>query len=291
MNDFNEDDNETFSSYGTNSSASSTSMDQIENSIYDDSRRNPSKISGMYNGTGTSCHHCKSRKESDELFFCSNLFSKKTSNDTKRKCHKKYCISCMNKFYHAEYSDGEMGQAGDLGSEWTCPCCKSCCRCTACLKSNSKKSVMSDVSTSLIKNELKSLKAESIVHHKNEKNLPQSISTPKAKDISQELIAHYKEDDIGAMNRSSIHLLNAMLELQAQKEKKKAVIKRNDLVPNFENKVPSLPVKKLPYIPSPMVSISNPANVASPIVYHLNQQMSLDSMNHSNDVKDSNSLI
>ena len=51
----------------------------------------------MRAAVGTSCHQCKSRRSVSELYFCSKSWDKKDSKS--RKCLKKFCGTCLQKFY------------------------------------------------------------------------------------------------------------------------------------------------------------------------------------------------
>jgi hypothetical protein len=50
------------------------------------------------NGSGSSCHQCKSRRGMINLIYCSNMLVKK-SDDRRQACRKKYCEQCLMKFY------------------------------------------------------------------------------------------------------------------------------------------------------------------------------------------------
>lgn len=74
---------------------------------------------------GLSCHHCKSKKSIDALTFCSNVHHSSVKD---RQCQKKYCTSCLNKWY--------SGVPTVLDSQWTCYACMNRCKCKRCSKSS-----------------------------------------------------------------------------------------------------------------------------------------------------------
>ncbi len=73
-------------------------------------------------GSGKSCHQCKSRKDSSELYFCKNNFMKKSNADETRQCHKKFCLQCLQKRYASHLVAGLLcGE--DIDQQWACPSC------------------------------------------------------------------------------------------------------------------------------------------------------------------------
>lgn len=56
------------------------------------------------NGSGTSCHQCKSRRGMNNLIYCSNIFNKK-SDERRQSCRKKYCENCLKRFYGEKAPD------------------------------------------------------------------------------------------------------------------------------------------------------------------------------------------
>jgi len=93
------------------------------------------------NGSGSSCHQCKSRRSMNNLIFCCNMFTKR-NKDKQRKtgekrhvCRKKYCDQCLQKFYHEK----PPAQRQDPSSNWPCPACRGLCCCAACRRQKAKK--------------------------------------------------------------------------------------------------------------------------------------------------------
>ena len=80
---------------------------------------------------GTSCHQCKNTKALKKLAFCANLFSKRTKPE-KRVCRKKFCETCLKKFYKDNLAD-------IVGKSWICASCRGVCCCAACTRQGSKK--------------------------------------------------------------------------------------------------------------------------------------------------------
>lgn len=74
---------------------------------------------------GTSCHQCKNIKTDNKLAFCSHLFDKR-SKPEKRRCRKKYCSSCLQKFYNLKLENTQAG--------WACMSCRGMCVCAACAR-------------------------------------------------------------------------------------------------------------------------------------------------------------
>ena len=119
-------------------------------------KRSKSKQTGILNGDGSSCHQCKwcvhsgprsrpggpvarqiivshwlpccprSRKLKHELSTCDHRFVKKISAGDSRPCHKKYCNTCLVRFY-SETLDS-------LPTPYTCASCRGICVCAACTR-------------------------------------------------------------------------------------------------------------------------------------------------------------
>ena len=95
------------------------------------------KMSG--NGSGSSCHQCKSRRSMNNLIFCSNMFTKRSKDKKRNKekrhvCRKKYCDQCLQKFYHEKAPSKRQ----DPSSTWLCPACRGLCCCAACRRQKTK---------------------------------------------------------------------------------------------------------------------------------------------------------
>lgn len=86
-------------------------------------------------GTGSSCHQCKSRRHQDHLSFCQHTRSKKDSKP-RRVCRKKYCEICLKKFYKED--------PPEFDEDWLCPACRDLCTCAACRRSRNKSDSVSD---------------------------------------------------------------------------------------------------------------------------------------------------
>ena len=71
---------------------------------------------------GTSCHQCKSKKLINELIYCKNSPENKT-----RVCKKKYCCSCIQKFYSTKYTQDTLNTG-----QFLCPSCLNICKCALC---------------------------------------------------------------------------------------------------------------------------------------------------------------
>lgn len=86
----------------------------------------PTRNGGTRKHQGTSCHQCKNARAHDQLAFCHNAFNKRTGGD-KRQCRKKFCSTCLKKFYQDSLEASKMPQ-------WTCPSCRGICTCAACAR-------------------------------------------------------------------------------------------------------------------------------------------------------------
>ena len=91
-------------------------------------------------GTGKSCHHCKSRKSDPDIVHCNHAHEKKTARSAAemRPCHKKFCLTCIHKYYPLDEPHVMAGEAAI--HDWTCPCCRNCCTCAGCKRSEVAKS-------------------------------------------------------------------------------------------------------------------------------------------------------
>lgn len=83
------------------------------------------------NGSGSSCHQCKSRCTLASLILCKNTPSSKTKGK-RQGCRKKYCDRCLNKFYN------ENSPVPGQEHKWSCPACRGICRCAACRRQKAK---------------------------------------------------------------------------------------------------------------------------------------------------------
>jgi len=87
-------------------------------------------------GGGISCHHCKTHKDVSDLYFCTNILTASDSAESgqqpaePRRCHKKYCRSCVRRLY----PEAQQVLFGDDEQEWTCPACKGQCKCALCTR-------------------------------------------------------------------------------------------------------------------------------------------------------------
>jgi len=79
---------------------------------------------------GTSCHQCKNTKALNKLAYCANLFEKRTKPE-KRRCRKKYCETCLLKFYNDSFED-------IISKPWICASCRGLCCCAACERNKDK---------------------------------------------------------------------------------------------------------------------------------------------------------
>ncbi len=82
---------------------------------------------GDVGGAGSSCHQCKSRRNYQDLIFCTHVVDKKNKG-----CRKKYCEHCLKKFYHED-----AGEIPDR-NKWSCPSCRKLCTCAACRRKDQK---------------------------------------------------------------------------------------------------------------------------------------------------------
>lgn len=71
---------------------------------------------------GSSCHQCKSRRNCQDLTYCTSNLKKKSKG---AQCRKKYCDHCLTKFYKDVISLPD-------GPDWKCPSCRGLCCCAAC---------------------------------------------------------------------------------------------------------------------------------------------------------------
>eukprot|EP00475_Leptophrys_vorax_P001149 TRINITY_DN10606_c0_g1_i2.p1 TRINITY_DN10606_c0_g1~~TRINITY_DN10606_c0_g1_i2.p1 ORF type:complete len:462 (+),score=71.72 TRINITY_DN10606_c0_g1_i2:512-1897(+) len=76
---------------------------------------------------GSSCHQCKRRVPLSGLVFCSNMFMR-NSTDRRQTCRKKYCDTCLKKFYSMDPPPNRHGK----DTTWKCPKCRGMCSCAAC---------------------------------------------------------------------------------------------------------------------------------------------------------------
>lgn len=79
---------------------------------------------------GTSCHQCKNTKSLNKLAYCANLFEKRTKPE-KRRCRKKYCETCLLKFYNDSFEE-------IISKPWICASCRGLCCCAACERNKDK---------------------------------------------------------------------------------------------------------------------------------------------------------
>ena len=80
-----------------------------------------------------SCHQCKNKKTLDRIIVCGHVYR---INNTVKTCTKKYCKSCLLRFYlEAPPTDNKEPS----WSSWKCPCCRYICCCAWCRKKKAKR--------------------------------------------------------------------------------------------------------------------------------------------------------
>eukprot|EP00483_Globobulimina_turgida_P010077 UN10096 len=80
-----------------------------------------------------SCHQCKNKKTLDRIIVCGHVYR---INNTVKTCTKKYCKSCLLRFYlEAPPTDNQ----DPAWSAWKCPCCRYICCCAWCRKKKAKR--------------------------------------------------------------------------------------------------------------------------------------------------------
>eukprot|EP01084_Bolivina_argentea_P139801 245895_1 len=80
-----------------------------------------------------SCHQCKNKKTLDRIIVCGHVYR---INNTVKTCTKKYCKSCLLRFYlEAPPTDNQ----DPTWSSWKCPCCRYICCCAWCRKKKAKR--------------------------------------------------------------------------------------------------------------------------------------------------------
>lgn len=80
-----------------------------------------------------SCHQCKNKKTLDRIIVCGHVYR---INTTVKTCTKKYCKSCLLRFYlEAPPTDNK----DPTWSSWKCPCCRYICCCAWCRKKKAKR--------------------------------------------------------------------------------------------------------------------------------------------------------
>ena len=119
------------------------------------SATNGASAAGSGNGSGSSCHQCKSRRSFQNLIFCANMFLAQARYkharevaassghvgpppklDKKSICRKKYCETCLLKFYGERPPVPTLRQSPQ--STWICPACRDICCCAACRRQKFK---------------------------------------------------------------------------------------------------------------------------------------------------------
>lgn len=91
----------------------------------------PPSVSGSPH-RGSSCHQCKNIKPHSSLACCTHVFAKRTKPDT-RTCRKKYCDSCLAKYYNVLLINVQHD------SQWVCASCRGVCSCAACQRMSLRK--------------------------------------------------------------------------------------------------------------------------------------------------------
>ncbi|ETO18925.1 hypothetical protein RFI_18318, partial [Reticulomyxa filosa] len=81
-----------------------------------------------------SCHQCKNKKKLDDIIICGHVFIVK---HTMKTCTKKYCKSCLLRFYLETPIHDCHHAAWHL---WKCPSCRFICCCAWCRKKKAKRS-------------------------------------------------------------------------------------------------------------------------------------------------------
>eukprot|EP01083_Nonionella_stella_P027111 74592_1 len=85
-----------------------------------------------------SCHQCKTKKDVNVLFYCTKTRQRKVacsasdSAANRKRCRKKYCETCMAKYYTHEDVAQLRSVKHANGWCWQCPACIDMCTCRAC---------------------------------------------------------------------------------------------------------------------------------------------------------------
>ena len=157
---------------------------------YEDSTTSPeleSSAPNLSNGSGSSCHQCKSRRLIVDLVYCCNMWKKgadrkvaaTATSSAQHSCRKKYCGNCLTKFY----SERAPAKRSAHNSEFVCPACRGICCCAACRRIKARQhpgsEEMHDVNHSTDQGQLNESTDHHHVHeHEHEPEQPQSDINP-----------------------------------------------------------------------------------------------------------------
>lgn len=90
---------------------------------------------------GSECHACKKTMNNKESYHCKFSYEKELQSIPKSykksTCSKKFCFECLEKSFPEFFINKD-------NKDWKCPCCSGECKCHQCIKSNSKKIVISN---------------------------------------------------------------------------------------------------------------------------------------------------
>ncbi|MES1908294.1 MAG: hypothetical protein MHM6MM_001254 [Cercozoa sp. M6MM] len=100
---------------------------------------------------GSSCHQCKLHRDEHELLFCNRLNHHETGG--KRRCRKKYCLSCLRQYYGVTMAQRKFAAARTAQKErkpvlWTCIACEGKCRCARCQRARGNEADIEQVVSS-----------------------------------------------------------------------------------------------------------------------------------------------
>jgi len=92
----------------------------------EDEKRSAAVIPTTTGILGSSCHQCKSKREMNKLYYCSNTANTNKPKDKRVVCRKKYCGQCLEKYYRMKIpKNSELPR-------WSCPACQGRCCCASC---------------------------------------------------------------------------------------------------------------------------------------------------------------
>ena len=113
-----------------NNSSTATNQQQHDPNIVIDNSGALVAIPKARGKRGFSCHQCKTSKDVKQLMICKSHILHPQS---KRVCHKKYCLTCLQWCYMM--NDFEA-MTQEFKNKWLCPSCYGVCTCAACKRKN-----------------------------------------------------------------------------------------------------------------------------------------------------------
>jgi len=113
-------------------------------------------------GKRASCHQCKTKKDVSILFYCTRTRPCSNNSFKTKRCRKKYCQSCMNKYYPESQVEPLMSIKDSTDWKFDCPACEAICTCRACKRKRSNSDHSKEASSPQSQSQTESVQSKAV---------------------------------------------------------------------------------------------------------------------------------